>query len=436
MLSGSTNAVLRSEGMYVLPPQARLERDLIATYCVELPAETDVSRLAERFAVGQSLGTWVEVPGITKEMRRAYQTRVVSIISCPAVDLGPQVPDQVGYVISLAVPTTNFGPDIAQMLTTILGNDASTSMQCKLVDVQLPDDFAESFGGPRFGIAGVRELTGVWDRPLVLNMIKPCTGITPEQGSEIFYRTALGGVDLIKDDELMGDPTFSPLVERVTAYEAAASRAEAETGHRTVYVPNITAQGGRLLDNARRAVDAGAKAVMVAYGSVGYGMLAEVAADAGVPVLGHYAGSNSYYEGPQSGMSAGLAAGFFPRLAGADLAVINTPYGGYPIRRSSYLDITHRLGLHTPGLRASMPVIGGGVHPGVVERYLSELGDDIVLAPGGAVQGHPDGPAAGIRAMMQAIEAWKLGVPTDAYASEHCELSQALAAFGYRKVGD
>jgi 2,3-diketo-5-methylthiopentyl-1-phosphate enolase len=412
--------------MYVLPPQARLEHDVIATYYVTLAADADVCGVAERFAVGQSLGTWVEVPNITKEMRRDYQARVVSIISCPAVDLGTQVPEQVGYVISLGIPTVNFGSDIAQMITTVLGNDASTSMQCKMVDVQLPDDFTASFGGPRFGIDGIRKLTGVRDRPLVLNMIKPCTGITPQQGANIFYETALGGADLIKDDELMGDTSFSPLVERVKAYEAAASRAEGETGHRTIYVANITAQGRRLLDNARRAVDAGAKAVMVAYGAVGYGMLAEVAAVAGVPVLGHYAGSNLYYEGSHSGMSAGLTAGFFPRLAGADLAVINTPYGGYPMRRASYLE----------GLKPSMPVVGGGVHPGVVERYLDELGCDIVLAPGGAVQGHSDGPAAGVRAMLQAIEAWQQGVPTDEYAVEHRELAQALAMFGYRKAED
>ena len=35
----------------------------------------------------------------------------------------------------------------------------------------------------------------------------------------------------------------------------------------------------------------------------------------------------------------------------------------------------------------------------MVEKYIGEVGKDIVLAAGGAVQGHPGGAAAGARAM-------------------------------------
>jgi 2,3-diketo-5-methylthiopentyl-1-phosphate enolase len=422
----------RSEGLHVLTSQAHEERDLLATYSITVSADTDICSLAERFAVGQTLGTWVEVPGVTADMRKAHQGRVVSIVSSPAVDLVHQLTDRLTYLIQIALPTVNFGADLAQLITTCLGNDASTSIQSKLVDLQMPGSFAASFGGPRFGIEGLRKLTGIKSRPLVLNMIKPCTGITPEQGARIFYATALGGVDLIKDDELLGDTEFSPLVDRIRAYEEAASRVEGETGHRALYIPNITAQGTRLLDNARRAVDAGARAVMVAYGSVGYGMLAEVASIAGVPVLGHYAGSGMFYEGPSSGMTAALTAGFFPRLAGADLALINTPYGGYPMLRSSYLDTARRLSLPTPRLKPTMPVVGGGVHAGVAELYLNELGQDIVLAPGGGIQGHPDGATAGARSVFQAIEAWQMNIPADEYSNDHPELATALEKFGYR----
>lgn len=152
-------------------------------------------------------------------------------------------------------------------------------------------------------------------------------------------------------------------------------------------------------------------------------------------MLGHYAGSGMWSEGARSGMTAGLAAGFFPRLCGADLAVVNTPYGGYSMTRSSYLEVVNRLSLPMDGLRPTMPVVGGGVHAGVVELYLSELGPDVVLAPGGGVQGHPDGPAAGVRSILRAIEAWQANIPTDEYAAGFPELAAALAAFGYRKEG-
>lgn len=417
----------------MLPAQARIEGDLLATYHVTVPSDVDIYRLAERFAVGQTLGTWVKVPGVTDEMELNHRGRVVAVTASPPVDLVTQRPEKVSYLLELALPVANFGPDLAQMLTTVIGNDASTSIQAKLVDLEVPAGLSAEIGGPRFGVQGLREWLGIESRPLTLNMIKPCTGLTPEQGAEIFYQTALGGIDLIKDDELLGDTSFSPLIDRIRAYEMAADRAADKVGKRTIYIPNITAQGYRLLENASRAVEAGAKAVMVAYGTVGYGMLAEVADRVGVPILGHYAGSSLQYEGPHSGISAGLSMGTLPRLAGADLVMLNTPYGGYPMSRSSYLDAAHRASLPTPGLKRAMPMAGGGVHPGIVERYVSELGSDIVLASGGAIQGHPLGAAAGVRALQQAIDAAMKGIPTDEFAKDCEELSIALDTFGYLK---
>ena len=41
----------------------------------------------------------------------------------------------------------------------------------------------------------------------------------------------------------------------------------------------------------------------------------------------------------------------------------------------------------------------------MVETLIDDLGHDIILAPGGAIQGHPLGSRAGVRAMFAAIEA-------------------------------
>jgi 2,3-diketo-5-methylthiopentyl-1-phosphate enolase len=261
-------------------------------------------------------------------------------------------------------------------------------------------------------------------------MIKPCTGLSPEAGAQIFYETALGGVDLIKDDELMGNPSFSPVADRVKAYLAAGERARNETGRDVVYIPNVTDRADRMLDNAKAAVDAGARAVMCAYASVGFGGLQSLAEVIGVPILAHYAAAAPYFEGPGSGMAAPLALGLLPRLAGGDLAVTITPYGGYPLRRLPYLKTIQQLTLPRPHIAPTFPIIGGGVHPGTVETYVGELGPDIVLGAGGAIQGHPDGAAAGADAMRQAIDAVMAGRPVADAALEHPELAHALEKFG------
>jgi 2,3-diketo-5-methylthiopentyl-1-phosphate enolase len=319
------------------------------------------------------------------------------------------------------------------MLTTLLGNDASTSTQAKLVDLRMPKGFAESFGGPNLGLDGVRKITGVYGRPLLMSMIKPCTGLTPEAGAEIFYNAAVGGLDVVKDDELLGDASFSSVADRVKAYEGAAGRVFEETGVRPLYIVNITGDTASLLRRAETAIDAGARGVMASCAAVGYGAYRGLADDLkgrDVLLMGHYAGSGMFFEGPLSGMGSHLAVGRFPRLAGADLMMINTPYGGYPLQYEKYIKTVHHLTRPFYGIKPTMPVIGGGVHPGLTERFVSELGGDIVLAAGGAVHGHPMGPGAGARAMRQSIDAAIGGVPLPEAMKEHSELAKAVELWG------
>ncbi|MCI1956298.1 MAG: RuBisCO large subunit C-terminal-like domain-containing protein [Oscillospiraceae bacterium] len=425
---------MKQEYMFALNETARQKGYVIATYYLELPKDVSVMKKASAMVVGQTVGTWVPVPGITDEMREKHMGRVVNVIDVPPSDLTGQVEtDPKAYLLQIAYPPVNFGAQFPMMLTTLLGNDASTSVQVKLVDLQFPESFVAGFQGPKFGMEGLRKLTGVEKRPLVLNMIKPCTGFSPEVGAKIFYETALGGVDFIKDDELLGNPDFCRNVDRVKAYNRAAEAAYEKTGHRTIYVVNITDRADKVLDNAKRVVEAGAKAVMVNYATVGYGILQSVAESVDVPVLGHYAGSGMFFEGVKSGMSFPLASGRFPRLAGADIVMMNTPYGGYPLKYQKYIQAVHELSLPYYHLKPTMPSVGGGVHPGIAERYMKDLGTDIILAPGGSVQGHPKGAAAGVRAMLQAIDAVMAGIPLDEAAKSHEELKIALDLWGYIK---
>jgi 2,3-diketo-5-methylthiopentyl-1-phosphate enolase len=50
-----------------------------------------------------------------------------------------------------------------------------------------------------------------------------------------------------------------------------------------------------------------------------------------------------------------------------------------------------------------MPMPGGGITAEHVEPIVAALGLDVIVAVGGAIQGHPDGAAAGGRAIQQAI---------------------------------
>ena len=153
---------MEDDGVFVSREDIRDRDYVIATYLMRTGPGRDPMSAAATFAVGQTIGTWVEVPGVTAHMREQNAGRVVGLIEIPAVDVdGPDAPEPTHCLVSIALPMVNFGAQLPMLLTTVLGNDASTSMFAKLVDLEFPDSFLREMGGPAFGVAGIRDLVGV-----------------------------------------------------------------------------------------------------------------------------------------------------------------------------------------------------------------------------------------------------------------------------------
>ena len=67
---------------------------MIASYYIKLPKEVDVIKKASTLAVGQTIGTWIPIPGITDEIREKYMGKVVNIFDIPALDLATQIEEE------------------------------------------------------------------------------------------------------------------------------------------------------------------------------------------------------------------------------------------------------------------------------------------------------------------------------------------------------
>lgn len=379
--------------------------ELLATYLTDLPHGREAAA-ADAFATGQTIGTWLPVPGITEQMRAAHGGRVVDLRRGAHDErlLGERTED--AWVLTVAFPIVNFGQQFPMLFTTLLGNDPSTSIPARLVALDLPVSFTAGFPGPQHGIAGWRALTGVHGRPLLLNMIKPCTGYPPAVGAGFVREVALGGVDLIKDDELLADPGFAPVAQRAATYRAALDEVARDTGHRARYVANVTTRPGRLVATARAALDAGADALMVNVLAVGLDALAELAeASIGAPILAHSAGVETMTGARRAGFGQAVLLGDLVRLAGADAILISTPHATRPLDPEVFRSIVDRMRRPSPELRASLPMVGGGLTADHVAPIVRDLGTDVMFAVGGAIQGHPAGATAGARAVRSAIEA-------------------------------
>ncbi|MDI9480996.1 MAG: RuBisCO large subunit C-terminal-like domain-containing protein [Syntrophomonadaceae bacterium] len=405
---------------------------VVATYYLQTSRNVDIVKKISSIAIEQTTGTWVPVPEETAEVREKYVAKVIGIYEVPANEYEvPGNQDTRQWVFQLAFPAVNFGPQIPMLLSTIIGNISMVG-PLKLLDIKFPAKFLARFKGPKFGVEGVRELLGVYDRPLLNNMIKPCTGYTPEVGCRLFARAVEGGVDIIKDDELIADPPFNPRDQRIKLYMEVIRQHYEETGHKVLYTPNITDGALNVLDNARRAIDAGANAIMINYLTVGISAMQGLAEhpDINVPIMAHLDFAGTMYESPVSGMSSHLILGKLARMAGADMVVYPSPYGKFPLLRERYLQIGYHLNGSWCNIKRVFPMPGGGVMPNCVHAIYRDLGSDSIMGCGGAIHGHPMGPVAGAKAMRQVIDAAVKGISMVEAAKEYPELQAALDAWG------
>jgi 2,3-diketo-5-methylthiopentyl-1-phosphate enolase len=412
---------------FAMPESIAYDDHLIATYLYRTDAREDIHRAALALAELQSTGTWVALERETPAIRERHAARVIAIWEVPDHEVTVPSEGQREWVLQLAYPIHNFGPNLPLLLTTAYGECASSG-HLKLLDLHLPASLTRQFPGPRFGLVEIRKLVGAERRPLVLTMLKPALGLTPHESAEVFYQAALGGTDAVKDDELLVSHPWSHFLDRVREHERAAQAAFQETGHRTLYFVNITDRPDRLLDNARRAVDAGASGIMVDYLTVGISALSMLAEDpaVNVPILGHLAFAGAMYASPWSGVSSHLILGKLPRLAGVDMVVYPSPYGTLHYARSKHLRLAQSMTDPFHGLRQAVPAPGGGLHVGMVPLLAEDLGVDYAFGAGGAVHGHPMGAAAGARAIRRAIDAVVRGETLAEAARSEPDLAAAL----------
>jgi len=408
-----------------------IDRDkyVVATYYMDdcLPGEDFIDHFAlvQAMALEGSTGTWEKVEEDTAEMRDVYSSKLVGYFEIPTDD-----PCRKAAMVQLAFPMAAWGNNITMMLLAIAGNCFAYSPTIRLVDVYLGKQFLDGFAGPKFGVPGIRQLLGVEKRPLSLHIIKPKMGMTPEQVADQCYQTAIGGVDMMKDDEMTSDVANCNYLDRLKAVNAALDKAEKETGKRPIYLLSITHEPEKMKERAYKAIDAGANGLLITY-SAGLGALREITEDPkiNVPVMLHASHMIAQMKSVSWPVNAKLC-----RLCGADLMLTPTMWSSIPMVsleegiRTSHMQLAP-LGHIKPTF--AMPC--AGVYPGLAPILIGEYGTDLVIPAGGGMLGHPDGYTAGAKSWQQAIAGAMSDEPFVEFAKrpENKELRRAIWKWGY-----
>ena len=414
---------------------------ITAKYLVETPLP--IEQAAEMIAGEQSSGTFLPVPGETEELKARARAKVTDVKLLDSAEVpslrGSRLPK--GHFgpahyqraeITIEFPFDNVGANLPTLLATICGNlyELAEHSGCKLLDVELPEAFAQRYPGPQFGIQGTRKLTGVCERPIIGTIVKPSVGLSPEQTAQLIRELGEAGIDFVKDDELMANPPHSPLKERVACAMREINRLADKTGRKIMYAVNISDE----LDAMRRHYDtvaaAGGTCVMVSLNHVGFAGVSALRSHGRLPIHGHRNGWGMYTRHPMLGIEFTAYQKLW-RTVGVDHLHVNGLRNKFwepdesVVRSIKAMQQPLFSGYH------AMPVISSGQWGGQApETFRLTQTVDVMYVAGGGIMAHPGGPAAGLRGIRQAWEAAVKGVPLEEYARTREELRLTIQKFG------
>jgi len=383
-----------------------------------------------------TVGSWTDLPQLEQEQLKKHKGIVERI---DELDEDERVNAYFGKrlkraLVSISYPSINFSSDFPAILTTTFGK-LSLDGTIKLIDLTFSDELKRQFPGPRFGIDGIREKLGVFDRPLVMSIFKAVIGRDLHYMTEQLKQQALGGVDLVKDDEILFDNDLTPFEKRIVAGKKVLQDVYEQTGQRTLYAVNLTGKTLELKEKAKRAAELGADVLLFNVFTYGLDVLQALREDDDIrlPIMAHPSFSGAIASSHVYGVSYALLLGKLLRMAGADFSLFPSPYGSVALEKEQTLAIAYELTKEEPFAR-TFPVPSAGIHPGLVPLLMHDFGVDCIINAGGGVHGHPDGAIGGGQAFRAAVAAVLAGRSLHEAAEENEPLKKAIALWGAHEV--
>ena len=412
---------------------------LFLTYCFETSGDphTRAAELCSEMSTAQ----W-QRPGVSEDFRVRFGAKVVHL-EVQEKDVVPTFPRFVDgrslsrVLVRIAYPHRNFGAKIPNLLTAICGEGAFYAPgihSIKLLDIDFPAQYLAEFSGPRYGIEALRAQLDVYDRPLFFGVVKPNVGLPPADFAELAYQAWLGGLDVAKDDEMLGDAEYSPFAKRCRLAGEKCKLAQDKTGKPKIYLANITDEVSNLRKLHDIALEYGAKAVMINGFATGLSAVRMLSQHSQVPVVAHFDFLACFSRHPNFGVSS-LVMTKLQRVAGFD-AIIMPGFGARMFsEEDEVLDNVDACLTGLSGMKRALPVPGGSDWAGTLPDIYKKLKSiDFALVPGRGVFAHPQGAEAGAKSLHEAWGAISENIPLEDYAAHHPALAQALEAFGGIKL--
>jgi ribulose-bisphosphate carboxylase large chain len=362
----------------------------IATY--DLEGKNSLHDAAWELAIGQSVGN--------PHVRNQWETpELFEKYSCKIIGDATKLKEVKRGIIEIAFPiiNTNWKEDgITQLLVQVMGGqlDIDKITYCRLEGLKFPQEVLKFFKGPKFGISGIREYLGINDKPLLGAIVKPKTGITPQILLEMVKELVEGGANFIKEDEILSNPSFCTIEERVPLIMNYINN----SGKKVIYAVCINSDYPYVIDRVKQVHRLGGNAVHINFWN-GLGVYKTVR-ELDLPIFVHFQKSGDKI---LTDINHRFSINFevicqLAGMMGVDFIHAGM-WGGYStseeLELSGILNVLHKHGV--------MPALSCGMHPGLVNAIRNRFGTEFMANTGGAIHGHPMGTRAGVLAMKQSI---------------------------------
>ncbi|MEY3730298.1 MAG: hypothetical protein RLZZ57_1054 [Pseudomonadota bacterium] len=291
---------------------------------------------------------------------------------------------------------------IPNLLNILFGN-ISIRRGIKIIDIRLTPDQLRAFGGPRFGVAGLRAALGVHGRPLAATAIKPL-GLSVQALARLAGGYALGGLDVIKDDHGLMDQHFHPFQERVARVQEAIRNANAKTGRKTLYFPMIAGRFDQIEAQMAFAKAQGCAGALIAPMLIGPDTGFHLARKYGLAVMTHPSFTGTHFHDPEHGITPAMLLGRLFRVFGADISVFPNAGGRFTFTPDECQDLARAMREPLGDVKPGFPSPAGGMTIEKIDSLVAAFGDDAVFLIGGALMRHSPDPEIGARAFITAIE--------------------------------
>lgn len=392
MVASSIRPLIPMDSESVLNIKFDAADTVLATYRLRC-AESESAILARQIALEQT----VEVPEdllATAPVSAQLVGQVASIAADASSTEHHLV--QIQYSAHLA------GNHVGQLWNLLFGN-ISLKRHIRLTQLEFSHQALAQFAGPRFGIAGLREQIGVFQRPLLGTALKP-RGSTTRELAELAYQFARGGGDFVKDDHNLVDDTFEAFQNRVDACQQSVERAEQETGRRCLYAPNLSAPVRELDRYIEFLLRRGISAALIAPLLLGFDTTHDLTRRYPLFWMAHPSLTGCFFHDADHGVDPAVLLGQFLRLIGCDATIFPNHGGRFTFTAEECRSIAQAATAPIPGLKPSWPTPAGGMSYDRIDEMSASYGADAILLIGGALLSDSQSLAESTRRFRERIE--------------------------------